>query len=242
MSQTAITTNNSIESIPLLPAVHQFAYEQENILLSQVKTNRYAAISETLNGLLVYTLVTGKNQLLNSRQRISEFYSVLTRVLLETGNSYEILTEFHDIYEQLQPITLSYDQLCERTEQLAAFFLQTIQRQHALTAGENAVSQAKGYIARHYASKITLVETAAYVHLNPAYFSSVFKQLTGTSFKEYVNRVRIAKSIQLLKNSSYDIIDIAIATGFEDQSYFTKIFKKYTGSTPRQLRLQKKKP
>ena len=48
--------------------------------------------------------------------------------------------------------------------------------------------------------------------------------------------VRVEESKRLLSNTDYSLIDIAVATGFEDQSYFTKVFKKYTGLTPKQFR------
>jgi YesN/AraC family two-component response regulator len=92
------------------------------------------------------------------------------------------------------------------------------------------------YISKNYASNITLNDVAEQVHLNPAYFSSLFKQSTGSSFKEYLNMVRIEESKRLLSNTDYSIMDISQAVGFEDQSYFTKIFKKYTGLTPREYR------
>ena len=48
--------------------------------------------------------------------------------------------------------------------------------------------------------------------------------------------VRIEESKRLLANTDYSVIDISVAAGFEDQSYFSKVFKKYTGLTPKQYR------
>ena len=84
--------------------------------------------------------------------------------------------------------------------------------------------------------RYTLEEVADAVHLHPAYFSSIFKQCNGSSFKEYLNMVRVEESKRLLSNTEYSIIDIAVACGFDDQSYFSKVFKKYTGMSPKQYR------
>lgn len=92
------------------------------------------------------------------------------------------------------------------------------------------------FITENYAYRITLSDVASEAHLNPAYFSSLFKQSTGISFKEYLNLVRIEESKRLLITTEFSIIDIAIGIGFEDQSYFSKVFKKYTGVTPKQFR------
>ena len=59
---------------------------------------------------------------------------------------------------------------------------------------------------------------------------------TGSTFKEYLSMVRVEESKRLLANTDYSLIDIAVATGFQDQSYFSKVFKRYTGLTPGQYR------
>ena len=74
------------------------------------------------------------------------------------------------------------------------------------------------------------------MELNPSYFSTLFKQSCGSSFKEYLNSIRIEESKKLLAATDRSILDIALSIGFEDQSYFTKVFKKYTGLTPKQYR------
>ena len=56
------------------------------------------------------------------------------------------------------------------------------------------------------------------------------------SFTEYLNEVRIKRSRELLKDTDMEILDIALFVGYEDQSYFTKVFKKITGNTPRKFR------
>ena len=58
----------------------------------------------------------------------------------------------------------------------------------------------------------------------------------GISFSTYLNQVRIEKSKELLKNKQHKIIDVAIMVGFEDQSYFTKVFKRVTGVSPNHYR------
>ena len=90
--------------------------------------------------------------------------------------------------------------------------------------------------ANLYDIVVTLEDVANEVHLAPSYFSTLFKQSTGSSFREYLNMVRIEESKRLLMTTEHSISDIALATGFEDQSYFTKIFKKHTGLTPKQYR------
>lgn len=104
------------------------------------------------------------------------------------------------------------------------------------TKNNESIKKAIRYISQTFADNLTLEDVASHVHLNPAYFSTLFKQSTGSSFKEYLNMVRIEESKRLLINPEYSIIDVSMAVGFMDQSYFSKVFKKYTGLTPKQYR------
>ena len=92
------------------------------------------------------------------------------------------------------------------------------------------------YVKSNYSRKITLEELAAYVYLSPSHISSLFRKETGQTISAYINHVRIEKSKFLLRQAGIPLADIAVLCGFEDQSYFTRVFKKYTGISPRQYR------
>ena len=88
----------------------------------------------------------------------------------------------------------------------------------------------------NYCKEITLQEVAAYAGLNPAYLSSLFKKEMEINFSDYITDKRITQAKFLLKNSNATIVDIAGTLGFQGQSYFSNVFKKYTGMTPKQYR------
>ena len=92
------------------------------------------------------------------------------------------------------------------------------------------------YINEHYNEDINLETVANIVHLNPSYFSSIFKKEVGVSFSNYLNKIRKEQSKLLLKNTDSSIVEIALEVGFEDQSYFSKVFKNLTKMTPKQYR------
>ena len=98
------------------------------------------------------------------------------------------------------------------------------------------VRSAIQYIATGFNRNLTLNEVAQYVKLSPNYFSTLFHDTTGISFSKYLNRVRVEESKRLLLSSDYTLAEIAVAVGFPDQSYFSKVFKKETGITPGMFR------
>ena len=80
---------------------------------------------------------------------------------------------------------------------------------------------------------LSLKEVSQSLHVHPAYLSREFsKYFDDLTFGDYIRKLRIEKSIQLLKDQKYSLSEIAYLTGFSDQSHFTRIFKKVTGKKP----------
>lgn len=99
---------------------------------------------------------------------------------------------------------------------------------------KDIVFQAMDYIRAHY-SNISLADVAGVVGLSPAYFSSLFKKETGLSYTNYLNRIRISESKRLLRQEG-SIAEIALMVGYSDQSYFSNVFRKCEGVTPKSWR------
>ncbi|UJF32439.1 response regulator transcription factor [Paenibacillus hexagrammi] len=92
------------------------------------------------------------------------------------------------------------------------------------------------YIDEHLHEEISREEIAAYVFLNPAYLSRLFKKETGLSISEYMLKVRMEKAKKLLAESNDKISSVAEKTGYTHFSFFAKMFKKYTGFSPQEYR------
>ncbi len=92
------------------------------------------------------------------------------------------------------------------------------------------------YISTNYIETIAVEKGARLAHLSPSRFSRVFKQLSGMTFVNYITHVRLSRALRMLRESSATIAEIALATGFSDQSYFDRRFKAAFGQTPNQIR------
>lgn len=107
----------------------------------------------------------------------------------------------------------------------------------ARETGNTSVKNAVHYIEAHYMqSELSLHSVAHEVGLSPTYFSSLFKKETGRCFSDHLNAVRIEQAKKLLCCTSKMVYEIAYEVGFQDYRYFSQIFKKYTGQTPRQFK------
>lgn len=83
---------------------------------------------------------------------------------------------------------------------------------------------------------LSLKAEAALHNVNPSYLSTLFKKETGTTLTEYVNRKRIDHAIFLLNSTDMQVQTIATYCGIPDVNYFTKMFKKMIGKTPKEYR------
>ncbi len=100
------------------------------------------------------------------------------------------------------------------------------------TADENVIETAKKFIEDNFDKNLSLEQASRYVHLNPTYFSELFKKSTGMSFVDYKNLLRIENAKKLLTTTCLNIDKISGSLGYTDPKYFSKLFKKMTGKTP----------
>lgn len=103
-----------------------------------------------------------------------------------------------------------------------------------------SINKATTYIDNHYTSPITLDDIVEASGLSKYYFTRLFHQTIQLTPIQYLKKVRINKSIELLKNKSLTIEDIALKVGFSNGNYFTKVFRSSLGVPPGEFRNSKK--
>lgn len=140
--------------------------------------------------------------------------------------------------EQLPPWTsLDMKEIAYRPDDsLLRHFGLIGERYSRMIVGHNAVQRAAAYIDEHLDQPLSLQQVASYVHMNPNYFSELFKREMGLNYLEFVTKARIGRAMSMLRATPAKISEVAIRNGYEDIKYFNKLFKKHTGLTPSQYR------
>lgn len=87
-------------------------------------------------------------------------------------------------------------------------------------------------IQQHYSENITLADMAKSVHMNPNYFCRFFNEIVHQTPIQYLNQYRIECACEKLAASGKSITEVALECGFNDVSYFIKVFKRIKGDTP----------
>lgn len=100
----------------------------------------------------------------------------------------------------------------------------------------NLTGRAKEYIDEHYYENISQIQVADMIGITPGYLSTLFTKHMGCGFTDYLNQVRIHHACAYLRQNLLKTYEIAFKVGFRDEKYFSKVFKKLTGVSPKEYR------
>jgi AraC-like DNA-binding protein len=101
---------------------------------------------------------------------------------------------------------------------------------------ENRINKVCQYVQKHSTEPLTIHTAAALIHLSPGAFCKFFKRMSGKTFSDYVNDMRIANVCSQLLATDKQVAEIAYSNGFETLTYFNRVFLKKKKITPRQYR------
>ncbi|MHC4871707.1 MAG: AraC family transcriptional regulator [Planctomycetota bacterium] len=99
---------------------------------------------------------------------------------------------------------------------------------------QKLLAEARNYVKRNYASPLSLDDIASKLDISTYYLSHIFSEESEFSYSAYLTNVRMEKARELLLDSKNNISEVAAKVGFESANYFTKVFKKNTGMSPKQ--------
>jgi AraC-like DNA-binding protein len=132
-------------------------------------------------------------------------------------------------------------------EELAPWLAATLEqmmdaiREHRRRDPGQSLFDALDFMERRCGEKISRDDAAQASHLSPSHFSYLIRKESGVTFTEMLNRMRVDRAVGLLSRSEKPLSLVALECGFEDQSYFTKVFRRYRSCTPGEFRQRSKK-
>jgi len=213
----------------------KYPLDKEKQLLRSIKLGDKAAAQKYLNEIFGYVYFSSGRDFDEIKARSLELIVLLSRASVEAGADEELIFGMNHEYikeimllDRIEDLTQWFSNIMNRfTDQV--FNLRDIK--HADT-----IFKALAFIKENYMKKISLDDVARSVYLSSSYFSKIFKQEMKCNFNTYINMFRIESSKELLKDPGIELVDIASIAGFEDQSYFSKVFKKIVGISPGKFR------
>jgi two-component system response regulator YesN len=206
-------------------------------LLSALMRNDRAAATGIINRLLVIAYHRGAGRLEELKSHLLELVIAMVRTAVGAGgSSAELLGVNYRALQELGEI--------DEEERLTTWLVAILNRiMDSLGRGGPTglavqLRTAIAFLEAHSHEPIQRDDAARAAFLSPSYFSRQLKAHTGAGFTEHLNRIRIDRASILLRTTDRAIIAVALAVGFADQSYFTKVFRRHLGVTPREYRRQ----
>ncbi|MBQ7039542.1 MAG: helix-turn-helix domain-containing protein [Clostridia bacterium] len=105
---------------------------------------------------------------------------------------------------------------------------------------DSLIASVQDYVNQNHSKTITLSQLSMYFSVSEEHLSRKFKQKTGVCISEFINFQRVSHAAELLKRKSATVTDVATECGFNDSNYFSTVFKKYMGITPKKYSMQHK--
>ncbi|MGI5878493.1 MAG: PocR ligand-binding domain-containing protein [Christensenellales bacterium] len=214
-----------------------YPLNKEKELLGRVRLGDRNRAKAILNEILGEIFLSNAGDINIIKARILELVVVISRAAVEGGASLEkMLGLGYEMVSQLSGIH-EFEALCLWVVRQLDAIMDTV---YAMRNVRNAKSlgDAMEYIRGHFSENLTLESVARQVFLSPFYLSHLFSEELGVTFVEYLTRVRMEEARKLLTSAERSIIEVANQVGYEDSSYFGKVFKKSVGVTPNQYRRQ----
>lgn len=159
------------------------------------------------------------------------------------GTSSDYRSTFYQMIKEMQTKHSHYEELLRSClRQILLLMHRHLEQADDPPAAYNGeIIQAIGWIGRHWQEKISFEEYAVRNRLTPYWFREKFKQYTGCTPLQYLINLRIHNAINLMENTDLNVSQVAYAVGYENVSYFRRLFYSHTGLTPGQYMRQKGK-
>lgn len=212
-----------------------YPIEMERNLQHMISKGDKEGAQKMLNRLLSYINFSSDNGLKSIKARATELIVLFSRAAVDGGADINQILWYNEKYFKRLDSFNNFDEmsvwLSETLQDLISSVIDFTKIKHV-----DVIYKAINYIKNHYTERITLEDVARHVCLSKSYFSKMFADELGCTLIAYINNMRIETSKQILLDNSISLVDVATLVGFVDQSYFTKVFKKAVGVSPRKYR------
>lgn len=216
-------------------SIGEYPLKKEKELLSLISLGDKAGSQKVLNEIFGHIFFSTGGNFEVIKARILELVVLLSRAALEGGAdveqifglNYKYLNQIHG-FHTVEELTFWLSKIMARFTDCV---FNLVDVKHV-----DVIYRAIDYVKKNYMKKISLEEVASKVYLSPSYFSKIFKEEMKYNFNNYLNYIRIGISKKLLLDETVPLVDISNLAGYEDQSYFSKVFKKLTGVSPGKYR------
>lgn len=217
---------------------HNYLRDKERELIARIRGGDTDAAGRHLDDLLVEIMRFGARSVQDVKGRVLELLINLSHAAVDGGMSEENISSLNSrFYDELY-CKETTEEICYWTKKVVNIYSEEVRKAQNKDNFQAAYAAAE-YIRSHFKEKISVHNIGDKVHLSDSYLSHIFSETFGRTITEYLTSVRIDYAKTLLTKPGLSISDVALDSGFEDVSYFSRVFKKSEGITPRDYKKRK---
>jgi YesN/AraC family two-component response regulator len=191
--------------------------------------------SGRFSAILIHGIDKSENSFIERIQEVKRRIESSLRMLF----NFEVMIRSSEVFYSIDDIPNSYKNACSEMELDLTLndSRYTDERNYSRNSNKDKtysryVKEAIGFINEHYKENISLEKVARSIGVSAAYLSRLFSEETGHTLTEYLNKTRIDISKRMLEEKDVRVNEVYEAVGFKNYSYFFKVFKEYSGTTP----------
>lgn len=177
------------------------------------------------------------NELRNRKNQAITGIAIASRYAIEGGLPSEVSFALGDLYIQSLEKINDIDSILVLIQEAFCTFTENV-KTHRGRNYSKTITTCQNYILKNIYQELSLQQLVHITKKNPVYLSTLFKKEVGMPLIKYIQQEKVEEAKKLLTLTHRSILDISTMLNFNDQSYFTKIFKQQTGITPKQYRKQ----
>jgi YesN/AraC family two-component response regulator len=172
------------------------------------------------------------NPVTNKRYHLIISLAVISRICIMDGMNHDVAYTLGDIYIRKADKSTSEEEILELQYEMFMDFCKRMKEIRKNNATSIHIRKCIDYIYDHLAEKITVVDAAEHLKIDPTYLSKLFIRETGTSFRKYIINAKVSVAKNMIISSELTFLEISLSLGFSSQSAFISTFRKITGETP----------
>ncbi|HBW39109.1 MAG TPA: histidine kinase [Desulfosporosinus sp.] len=205
--------------------------KKERKFLRYIRLGDRTRANQTLQSLLtdLYTKTVG--DLETVKVRILELATLTSRAAVEGGaNAERIMMHLKEFNKEIEGIE-RVEKFFFKIQHIVETFLEGIftlaDKKHLAI-----VKNARDFIMENYALPLTVADVAEHLFVSTSHLSRLFREELDCTINDYLTRVRVEQAVEMMKKPEFSVAQVSKAVGFQNQSYFSKVFRKYIGVTP----------
>ncbi|MCM1989451.1 helix-turn-helix domain-containing protein [Oceanirhabdus seepicola] len=228
--------NISIPNIEIQTLIKHHPYNLEKNIIHDILLEVSDNFSYTSMANYLIPTLNSKDHLRSSKTIAICMITIVCRGAIDLGVDDNISFTYSDYFiEKVEEFTRVED-VKRYMYQIIVVYQRLVKEASEKNKYTMSIKLILDYIHDHITEDLNLKDISDKFKYSYSHLSHIFKKEIGENFSSYVNRIKVKKSIELLKCSKYSILDIAVMFNYSHQYYYTKMFKKYMGMTPSEFR------